>query len=327
MPKSTQTNECHPPSDDVKAELIEIKQQFESYRKKNEKTNQQLDQFHEVSSLNFKLKAQVEHQEGQLKLQQKNVEMYKQKIQNTEDRLQSLIASNAKMETILTNLNAEMRNADTELRNLRRKNESLCHQNQNFLRTESRLRAESEVFQRQNQLQGHMMNNLEFIKASLERSENESRAKMEEKFEEVNSECLRLKSQMEVDRSQFREFEEKANEALAEKDDEATQLHNALTKAYEDLEKLTVEKKDEATQYEENIEIIELEAPGTFDNIVAENIEIDDCEVTCNSKKRPRDDDDEDEVEIVDEKRLKILESDVVSSSNEITTKCAYHVW
>lgn len=279
------------------------------------------EKFQEISSLNFKLKSQVEHQEGQLKLQHKNVEMYKQKIQNSDDRLQSLIASNAKMETILTNLNAEMRNADTELRNLRRKNESLTQQNQNFQRAESRLRAESEVFQRQNQLQGHMMSNLEFIKASIERAENESRAKMEEKFEEVNSECMRLKSQLEVDRGQFREFEEKANEALAEKDDEAAQLHSALTKAYEDLEKFAVEKVDQETQCEEEV------ALEAFETAIAEEIEIDDSEVIKSTKKRPREVDGDEDVEIGEEKRPKMEEFDVGNSSNEITKKCIYYVW
>lgn len=300
------------------------------------------EEFNEISTLNYKLKSQVEHQEGQLKLQQKNVDLYKQKISSSDERLQNLMTSNAKMETLLSNLNVEMRNSDAELRNLRRKNENLTQQNQNLIRMEAKLKAESEVFQRQNQLQGHMMSNLEFIRTSLERSENESRAKMEEKFEELNSEYLSIKSQLEQERSEYREFEQKVNEALAEKDDEVSQLHQALTKAYEDLEKYLVEKKDVAIQHDVNEEIIPMTSQSfiscastiesSFNLVNSNHDEMDTAEGSSNkgcSKKRGRDsdDDDEQEIEIISgEKRVKMSKIDEISTVNEIS-KCIYHVW
>lgn len=285
----------------LQRELADVKNDFEKYRKdKEEMSNQYItlkDQFNEISSLNFKLKTQVDHQQGQLKLQQKNVEMYKNKIQISDERLQTSITTNARLETILTNVNSELRNLQMELNNTRRRNESLTQQNQNLLKSEARLKAESEVYNQQNQLQSHMMSSLEFIKNLMERSENDNRVKLEEHFQET------FKAQLEEERSQFREYEDKVNETLTEKEEELTQLREALAK-------FMVETCDSETQYEDLLEEMYID-DGIF-----------------KSRKRDRSDgeSDEDNDEKVVEKRFKIsLNNHNVKIENP--KKCIYYDW
>lgn len=187
-------------------ELKTLKEEYEHYRKEkhnnDEMFNKQFDslrtELREVSTLNCKLRAQVEHLDGQLKVQQKNISTYKKQIQALEDRNKNYESTIVKHETAMTYLRNEAMDSTTKLNRAEMVIEKLSQENRMHRDSEIHLKAEREVLYRERQSNSLVLNNLEMIKTTMERSESEGKMRMESRLDELTRECSALRRRLQV---------------------------------------------------------------------------------------------------------------------------------
>lgn len=229
--------------------LTKIKQKHEEQLSKKDKSMDQLksqiedvkNQIADLSSTNFKLRAELEHKSDQLKLQQKNMEATKRKLQSIEDKSRTANTSIARMETSMTHIRNELQSTTMRLNRAEMSVDALTKENRNLIRAEAHLRAENDVFKRQQSHQASLMNNIETIKSILERSETESSARrMAEKIEELTRNCEELEKALAVEKKNFTDFEAQANAAIEELETENQRLNDELTIANDEVESKSV---------------------------------------------------------------------------------------
>jgi nucleoprotein TPR len=96
----------------------------------------------EVSTTNCKLRAQVEHLDGQLKVQQKNISTYKKQIQALEDRNKNYESTIVKHEKAMTYLRNEAMDSTSKLNRAEMMIEKLSQENRMLKDSEIHLKAE-----------------------------------------------------------------------------------------------------------------------------------------------------------------------------------------
>lgn len=244
------------------SELKTLKDEYDHYRKEkhqnDEMLNKQFDslrtELREVSTLNCKLRAQVEHLDGQLKVQQKNITTYKKQIQALEDRNKNYESTIIKHETALTYLRNEAMDSNTKLSRAEMMIEKLTQENRMLKDSEIHLKAEREVLYRERQSNSLVLNNLEMIKTTMERSESEGKMRMESRLDELTRECSALRRRLQEEQDQFREIsrslERQTQTAKEQMEDEkklATKFRDELMQARDDVEQKT-QKIDQLSQ-------------------------------------------------------------------------------
>jgi len=172
-------------------------------------------QLSDTSGTNIKLLAEVEHKKAQLKIQQKNFDMAKRKLQSLEDKMKSSSITIAKLENSLTHLNDELQSCSAKLSISEKSALSLTKENKNLIKLEAQLRAENEMHKEQQKVQAKMMNSLDFIKETLQRQKNDnSSAEIDEKLEEMSKNCKELEKRLENEQKNFKDFEAQANATI-----------------------------------------------------------------------------------------------------------------
>ncbi|KAL7015043.1 hypothetical protein ACKWTF_016256 [Chironomus riparius] len=207
-----------------------------------EQLNSQLDQvksqLSETSGTNYKLRAEIEHKEAQLKIQQKNIESTKRKLQSMEDKTKNSGTTMAKLEVSLTHLRDELQSCSTKLSRSEITIVNLTKENKNLIKLEAQLRTENEMYKKQQQIQTQMMSSLESIKATLERQESEkSSTKMAEKLDEMSDKCEELQQMLKNEKKNFEDFEVQANATIEELEGELQRVHDELLMANEEIDK------------------------------------------------------------------------------------------
>lgn len=260
-------------------ELKTLKEEYEMYRKEklnnDEMVNKQFDslraELREVSTLNCKLRAQVEHNDGQLKLQQKNILTYKKQIQTLEERNKNYESTIIKHETSMAYLRDEAMSSSTKLSSAEIMIEKLTQENRMLKDSESRLKTEREVLYRERQSHNLVLNNLELIKNSMERSESEGKMKMETRLDELSRECSALRRRLQEEQDRFRELSshlERQTQTAKDKMEEEKQL---ATKYREELEQARAEISRKAEKIDQlSKKLQESLTPTQGDNPIAQ---------------------------------------------------------
>jgi nucleoprotein TPR len=240
---------------DGEKDLKTLKEEYESYRKEklhnDEMLNKQFDslraELREVSTLNCKLRAQVEHQDGQLKLQQKNAATYKKQIQTLEERNKNYESTIHKHETASSYLREQAFEAASKLSRAETIIEKMSQENRMLKDSESRLKAEREVLYRERQSSSLVLNNLELIKNSMERSESEGKMKMESRLDELTRECSALRRRLQEEQDRFRELSTHLERQTQTAKDKMEEEKALATKYREELDHLRadIERKSE----------------------------------------------------------------------------------
>ncbi|XP_068148137.1 LOW QUALITY PROTEIN: nucleoprotein TPR [Drosophila tropicalis] len=219
------------------ASLKENYDYYTSEKRKNDALAQ--DQFdamrkevRELTSANCKLLNASEFQKEQIEMLHKNTETYKQQINALEDRTKNYEKTIIKHEQTVHMLKDEVMSAhrkqaaaDAEAHNLR-------HENRVLKDTASRLQIEREGYQREHMSQSLLLNNLEYIKSNLERSEAEGRLRVEQRLDDTLRELA-------AQRRHFQEEEEKFRETV-----------NELKRQTETAIKLKEEEKQQAEKWQ-----------------------------------------------------------------------------
>ncbi|XP_058823922.1 nucleoprotein TPR-like isoform X2 [Topomyia yanbarensis] len=194
--------------------LTNLKEEYDNYRKEkltNDKMmNEQFDsmrtELRELSSKNIKLAATVEYNNEQIKIQQKNVATYKKQISTLEERNKNYETTISKQEATIMFLKDETMSAQSKLARAEVQVENLKHECRILKDAESRLQTEREILNRERQNQNLLLNNLEMIKVTMERSEAEGRIRLETRLDETSRECSALRRRLQEEQDRFREL-------------------------------------------------------------------------------------------------------------------------
>lgn len=229
--------------EEVKGQYKIVKDQYEYYiqeKKNNEKImNEQFDsmrtEVRELTSTNCKLMSTVEYTGEQIKLQQKNIATYRQQIAALEDRNKNYENTIVKHEQSLLYLKDEIMNAQKSHSASEAEANHLRHENRILKDTVSRLQSEKESYHRERQSQNLLLNNLELIKANLERSEIEGRARLEKRLDDATRELSAQRRRFHEEEDRFREITadlkrqaETAKERMEEEKSLASKLREEL---------------------------------------------------------------------------------------------------
>ncbi|KAH8299523.1 hypothetical protein KR044_002301 [Drosophila immigrans] len=248
-----------------------VQEQFDSMRK----------EVRELSSVNCKLMNASEFQKEQSELLQKSITTYKQQIAALEDRTKNYEKTIIKHEQTVHMLKDEVMSAhrkqvaaDTEAHSLR-------HENRVLKDTASRLQAEKEGFHREHQSQALLLNNLEFIKANLERSETEGRLRLEQRLDDTVRELSAQRRHFQEEEEKFRETvnefkrqTETANKLKEEERQQAEKYHQELISVREELSTKVNQVNELSKKLQESLTPSKNENPITAANKKAREFEL-----------------------------------------------------
>ncbi|XP_053661275.1 nucleoprotein TPR [Anopheles marshallii] len=211
--KDRKVAELESKNQNLQHEMSVVKQEFESYRREKHSndvlTNQQLDkmrtEIRELSANNVKLMGTNEFNSEQNRLISKNITTYKSQITALEERNRNYESTIAKHEASIMYLKEEALSAQTKLARAEVQLENLKQECRILKDSETRLRTEREILNRERCNQNLLLNNLEMIKVSMERSENEGRLRLESRLDETSRECSALRRRLQEEQDLYRE--------------------------------------------------------------------------------------------------------------------------
>lgn len=195
-------------------ELTMLKEDYESYRKEKQANEKMLidqleklrDDNHELTQNSYKLTTMAEYKDENFKVLKTNCDSYKNQIAVLEEKNNTYSAIIVKHEQSIIHLKDEVLNAQTKLARAETNVQNLQQELHILKATEARLLKEREITARSNQSQNLLLNNLEMIKASLERSEAEGKMRLEVRLDDAVRECSALRRRLQEEQDKFREL-------------------------------------------------------------------------------------------------------------------------
>uniref|UniRef100_A0A4W6CYT6 Nucleoprotein TPR n=1 Tax=Lates calcarifer TaxID=8187 RepID=A0A4W6CYT6_LATCA len=180
---------------EAKAALRQLQEVFSTYKKErvesdkalteqNEKLQEQLS---DLRSQNAKISTQLEFASKRYEMLQDNVE----------EKEQKMAAATQKHEQTIHTLNEDLRAAKEKLAMAEGRAESLRKERDMLKLVESRLTQEKETVQSQQQSQTLLLTNLQTIQATLERSETDTRQRLNSQLEKQEREISQLQKRLE----------------------------------------------------------------------------------------------------------------------------------
>ncbi|XP_033248197.1 nucleoprotein TPR-like isoform X3 [Drosophila miranda] len=246
-------------------------EQFDSMRK----------EVRELTSNNCKLLNATDFQKEQIDILNRNIEAFKKQISALEDRNRNYEKTIIKHEQTMHLLKDETlaahkksAAAEAEAYNLRQENRSLKD-------TSARLQIEKESFRRDHQSQSLLLNNLEFIKSNLERSETEGRLRLEQRLGDAARELAAQRRHQQEEQEKFQEtvneFKRQTETAIKLKDEEKQQAEKwkaELVSVREELAQKTIQVNDLSKKLQESLTPSMNENPVTAANKRAREFEL-----------------------------------------------------
>uniref|UniRef100_A0A671WN97 Nucleoprotein TPR n=1 Tax=Sparus aurata TaxID=8175 RepID=A0A671WN97_SPAAU len=188
---------------EAKAALRQLQEVFSTYKKErvesdkalgeqNEKHQEQLSDLH---SQNAKISTQLEFASKRYEMLQDNVESYRKEIASLREKEQKMAAAAQKHEQTIHTLNEDLRAAKEKV--AMGHVESLRKERDMLKLVESRLNQEKETILGQQQTQNLLLTNLQTIQATLERSETDTRQRLNSQLEKQEREIAQLQKRLE----------------------------------------------------------------------------------------------------------------------------------
>ncbi|XP_039984449.1 translocated promoter region b, nuclear basket protein [Xiphias gladius] len=190
---------------EAKAALRQLQEVFSTYKKErvesdkalteqNEKLQEQLS---DLRSQNAKISTQLEFASKRYEMLQDNVEGYRKEIASLREKEQKMAAATQKHEQTIHTLNEDLRAAKEKLAMAEGRAEGLRKEREMLKLVESRLTQEKETTQSQQQSQNLLLANLQTIQATLERSETDTRQRLNSQLEKQEREISQLQKRLE----------------------------------------------------------------------------------------------------------------------------------
>lgn len=228
----------------------QLKEDYETYRNEkcaNEKIIlEQLEdlrkEHRELMQSNCKLSSLSEYHEERFKILKTNIETYKSQITALEEKNKTYNSTIIKHEQSIMHLKDEVLNAQAKFSRAEVSVQNMQQELHILRDSEARLLKERESMKRESQGQGLLLNNLEMIKASLERSEAEGKMRLETRLDDAMRECSALRRRLQEEQDKFRELTnhlerqtKSAQGKMEEEKSQADHLRNELLKVREEL--------------------------------------------------------------------------------------------
>lgn len=224
----------------------------------------------ELTSTNCNLMSSVTFHAEQIKIQQKNVAVYKKQIQALEERNRNYDKTIAKHEQTILYLRDQTMQSQQRSSTADIKCEELQRLSRKLQDDVSRLTIERDTLYRERHSQNLLQNNLELIKTTFERSENDGRIRMEQRFDEAQRECSALRRRLQEEQDHFRELaadlRRQTDTAIQKMTDEQAQ-GDGLRKQIEELRLDTEKKQIQVSQLSQKLQ--ESLTPSKSDNPIA----------------------------------------------------------
>lgn len=235
---------------DAAKSLRTLKEEHDDYRKEkmandkimNDQFNSMREELRELTTANCKLKNSCEFKIEKIKSLQNDVSDFKKQISALEERNKVYDTTITKQEQTISYLREELFTTQKQLSIAEVTNKNLKQQYEILRDNESRLHSEREALYGERQKQNIVLNNLELLKCQLERSENDGRARAEQRLDDTVRECSALRRHLQEEKDRFRELsadlERKTKSALdkaAEEKAEVEKLQNQLKEIRDQL--------------------------------------------------------------------------------------------
>ncbi|XP_076580410.1 translocated promoter region b, nuclear basket protein [Chaetodon auriga] len=190
---------------EAKAALRQLQEVFSTYKKErvesdkalteqNEKLQEQLSVLH---SQNAKISTQLEFASKRYEMLQDNVEHYRKEIASLREKGQKMAAATQKHEQTIHTLNEDLRATKEKLTMTEGHSEGLRKERDMLKLVESRLNQEKETILSQQQTQNLLLTNLQTIQTTLERSETDTRQRLNSQLEKQERELSQLQKRLE----------------------------------------------------------------------------------------------------------------------------------
>uniref|UniRef100_A0A669CFJ6 Nucleoprotein TPR n=1 Tax=Oreochromis niloticus TaxID=8128 RepID=A0A669CFJ6_ORENI len=190
---------------EAKAALRQLQDVFSAYKKEraesekavteqNEKLQEQLS---ELRSQNAKISTQLEFASKRYEMLQDNVEGYRKEIASLREKGQKMEAATQKLEQTVHTLNEDLKESKEKLAMAEGRAENLRKERDMLKLVESRLNQEKETILSQQQSQNLLLTNLQAIQATLERSEVDTRQRLNSQLEKQEREISQLQKRLE----------------------------------------------------------------------------------------------------------------------------------
>uniref|UniRef100_A0A3Q2D6B6 Nucleoprotein TPR n=1 Tax=Cyprinodon variegatus TaxID=28743 RepID=A0A3Q2D6B6_CYPVA len=189
---------------EAKAALRQLQEVFSAYKKErlesdkmmNEQNEKLQEQLSDLRSQNAKISTQLEFA-SKYEMLQDNVEGYRKEIASLREKEQKMAASSQKLEQTVHTLREDLKAVNEELSMTKGQVENLRKERDMLKLVESRLTQEKEATMSQQQSQNLLLNNLQAIQATLERSEADARQRLNSQIEKQEQQISQLQKRLE----------------------------------------------------------------------------------------------------------------------------------
>ncbi|XP_044737126.1 nucleoprotein TPR isoform X2 [Chrysoperla carnea] len=231
--------------------LRTLQQEYENYQKEKSTNetmvSEQLDALRtenrNIIQANCKLNAVIEYKDEQIKISKSNIDILRKQIASLEKKNNTYSNIITKHEQSSKHLTDEVLNAQSKLSRAEVLLDNIRQENKLLKDSESRLLRERDALQREAHGQSLLLNNLESIKASFERSEAEGKIRLEQRLDETSRECSALRRRLQEEQDRFREYStvlerqtQAAKDRMEEEKGQADKLRKELTSLREELQ-------------------------------------------------------------------------------------------
>ncbi|XP_041696250.1 nucleoprotein TPR isoform X3 [Coregonus clupeaformis] len=190
---------------EAKAALRQLQEVFSSYKRERaesvkalaEQSEKLQEQVSEQRSQNAKISTQLEFTSKRYEMLQDNVESYRKEIASLMEKGQKMAAAAQKSEQTVHTMTQDLRVAQEKLNMAEGRAESLRKERDMLKLVESRLTQEKETIQTQQRGQNMLLTNLKTIQATLERSETDTRQRLNAQIEKQEREIGQLQKRLE----------------------------------------------------------------------------------------------------------------------------------
>uniref|UniRef100_A0A665W9I2 Nucleoprotein TPR n=1 Tax=Echeneis naucrates TaxID=173247 RepID=A0A665W9I2_ECHNA len=191
---------------EAKAALRQLQEVFSTYKKERVESEKTLmeqseklqEQLSDLRSQNAKITTQLEFASKRYEMLQDNVEGYRKEIASLREKEQKMAAATQKHEQTIHSLNEDLRAAKEKLSIAEGRAEGLRKERDMLKLVESRLTQEKETIQSQQQCQTMLLTNLQTIQvATLQRSETDTRQRLNSQLEKQEREISQLQKRLE----------------------------------------------------------------------------------------------------------------------------------
>ncbi|XP_068272889.1 nucleoprotein TPR isoform X2 [Nyctibius grandis] len=190
---------------EAKAALKQLQEVFENYKKEkaendkllNEQNEKLQEQVTDLRSQNAKISTQLEFASKRYEMLQDNVEGYRREITSLHERTQKLTATTQKQEQIINTMTQDLRGANEKLAVAEVRAENLKKEKDILKMSDVRLTQQRESLLAEQRGQNLLLTNLRTIQGILERSETETKQRLNNQIEKLEREISQLKKKLE----------------------------------------------------------------------------------------------------------------------------------